>query len=78
MYNSGGAIETLSHGVDVSQYAIKMTGRFCGRFGAYSSTEPSRCVVDMKEEEFSYESGSGLLTVKLEDGSISRDIEFVY
>ncbi|XP_038878350.1 probable galactinol--sucrose galactosyltransferase 2 [Benincasa hispida] len=79
MYNSGGAIETLSHSMeDLSQCTIRMTGRFCGRFGAYLSTKPSRCVVDMKEEEFIYESGSGLLTVKLENGSISREIEFVY
>ncbi|KAA0057808.1 putative galactinol--sucrose galactosyltransferase 2 isoform X1 [Cucumis melo var. makuwa] len=79
MYNSGGAIETLSHSMeDLSQCTIKMTGRFCGRFGAYSSTKPRRCVVDMKEVEFTYESGSGLLTVKLEDGSISREIDLVY
>ena len=78
MYNSGGAIETLSHSMDLSQCTIKMRGRFCGRFGAYSSTKPSQCTVDLKEEEFTYESGSGLLRVKLEDGSISREIEFVY
>ncbi|KAG7023090.1 putative galactinol--sucrose galactosyltransferase 2 [Cucurbita argyrosperma subsp. argyrosperma] len=78
MYNSGGAIETLSHSMDLSQCTIKMRGRFCGRFGAYSSTKPSRCTVDLKEEEFTYESGSRLLRVKLEDGSISREIEFVY
>lgn len=76
MYNSGGAI--VSHSMDLTQCTLKMTGRFCGRFGAYSSKKPRRCVVDMKEEEFTYESGSGLLTVKLEDGSISREIEFVY
>ena len=64
--------------MDVSQDTITLIGRFCGRFGAYSSTEPSRCVVDIKEEEFTYESGSGLLMVKLENGSISRDIKFVY
>uniref|UniRef100_A0A0A0LU62 galactinol--sucrose galactosyltransferase n=1 Tax=Cucumis sativus TaxID=3659 RepID=A0A0A0LU62_CUCSA len=79
MYNSGGAIETLSHSMDdLSQCTVKMTGRFCGRFGAYSSTQPRRCIVDMNEVEFTYESGSGLLTVKLEDGSISREIELVY
>lgn len=71
-------METLSHSMDMLECTIKMTGRFCGRFGAYSSTKPSRCIVDMKEEEFSYEFGSGLLTVKLEDGSISREIEIVY
>lgn len=49
MYNSGGAI--VSHSMDLTQCTLKMTGRFCGRFGAYSSKKPRRCVVDMKEEE---------------------------
>lgn len=77
MYNSGGAVEALDCSMDVSQCIIKIEGRGCGRFGAYSNVRPKRCIVAMKEEEFSYNPEDGLLTIKLGEGN-SRDIEFVY
>lgn len=82
MYNSGGAVEAMYCTMDhVAQCIIKIKGRGCGRFGAYSNVRPKRCIVDMKEEEeeFSYNPEDGLLTIKLdgEEGN-SRDIEFVY
>lgn len=77
MYNSGGAVEALDCSMGVSQCIIKIKGRGCGRFGAYSNVRPKRCIVAMKEEEFSYNPEDGLLTIKLGEGN-SRDIEFVY
>ncbi|TKY73577.1 galactinol--sucrose galactosyltransferase 2 [Spatholobus suberectus] len=77
MYNSGGAVEALDCTMDVAQCIIKIKGRGCGRFGAYSNVRPKRCIVEMKEEEFSYNPEDGLLTIKLGEGN-SRDIEFVY
>ncbi|XP_027358745.1 probable galactinol--sucrose galactosyltransferase 2 [Abrus precatorius] len=78
MYNSGGAVEALDCTMDVSQCIIKTKGRGCGRFGVYSNVRPKRCVVDMKEEEFSYNLEDGLLTIKLGSGDNSRDVELVY
>ncbi|KAK7353954.1 hypothetical protein VNO80_19410 [Phaseolus coccineus] len=78
MYNSGGAVEALDCNMDVAQCIVKVKGRGCGRFGAYSNVRPKRCKVDMKEEEFSYNPEDGLLTFKLDGEGNSRDIEFVY
>ncbi|KAF2314135.1 hypothetical protein GH714_023606 [Hevea brasiliensis] len=45
MYNSGGAVEAVNCRItDSSECRIKMKGRGCGRFGAYSSTKPKRLV----------------------------------
>ncbi|KAL2346974.1 hypothetical protein Fmac_000974 [Flemingia macrophylla] len=77
MYNSGGAVEGLDCTMDVAQCTIKIKGKGCGRFGAYSNVRPKRCLVDMEEEEFCYNPEGGLLTIKLGEGN-SRDIEFVY
>ncbi|RZC08049.1 putative galactinol--sucrose galactosyltransferase 2 [Glycine soja] len=78
MYNSGGAIEALDCTMDVAQCVVKIKGRGCGRFGAYSNVRPKSCVVDMKEEEFSYIPEDGLLTITLGCEGNSRDMEFVY
>ncbi|KAK7350666.1 hypothetical protein VNO77_09524 [Canavalia gladiata] len=78
MYNSGGAVEALDCTMDVAQCTIKIKGKGCGRFGAYSNVGPKRCVVDMKEEEFSYNTEDGLLTFNLGGEGNSRDIEVVY
>lgn len=78
MYNSGGAVESLEYIMDLSKYVIKIKGKGCGRFGAYSSTKPKSCMVDTKEEEFTYNSEDGLLTIKLPGECTFRDIEFVY
>jgi hypothetical protein len=78
MYNSGGAIEALNCTRDLPGCTIKVRGRGCGRFGAYSSTKPRHCMVDMKEEEFTYNAEDGLLTVKLQGECKLKDIEFVY
>ncbi|KAJ6410296.1 hypothetical protein OIU84_007112 [Salix udensis] len=78
MYNSGGAVEAVNCIIDVSSCTIRVNGRGCGRFGAYSSTKPTLCRVDMKEEEFTYNDKNGLLTVKLEGTGSLTEIEFMY
>lgn len=78
MYNSGGALEALSSATGPDGCILKIKLRGCGRFGAYSSTKPSYCIVDMKEEEFTYSPEDGLLTMKLEGGCQLKNIEFVY
>lgn len=75
MYNSGGAVEAVSY---VSERTIKIYGKGCGRFGAYSSTKPNKCMVDNQEENFTYSSENGLLTITLHDECNLREIEFTY
>ncbi|CAJ2644507.1 unnamed protein product [Trifolium pratense] len=78
MYNSGGAVEELSCTMNVANCIIKIRGRGYGCFGAYSNVRPQCCLVDKKEEEFSYNSEDGLLTIKLDGDGNLRDIEFVF
>ncbi|XP_022729354.1 probable galactinol--sucrose galactosyltransferase 2 [Durio zibethinus] len=78
MYNSGGAVEAMDGNMSLSGCIIKIRGRGCGRFGAYSSSKPRSCMVDMKEVEFIYNAENGLLTVDLQGDCNLRDIEFVY
>ncbi|XP_010257201.1 PREDICTED: probable galactinol--sucrose galactosyltransferase 2 [Nelumbo nucifera] len=44
---------------------IVLRVRGCGRFGAYSSQRPLKCIVENKETEFNYDSNTGLLTFNL-------------
>ncbi|CAL5203251.1 unnamed protein product [Lathyrus oleraceus] len=79
MYNSGGAVEKLSCTMDVADcITVKIQSRGGGRFGAYSNERPKSCLVDMKEEEFCYNSEDELLTIKLDGEGNSKDIEFVF
>lgn len=73
MYNSGGAVEDCTFGDTIT---IKARGS--GLFGAYSSQKPSFCKVDKKEEDFSYSSDDGLLTVNLQSDSSFKEIQIVY
>lgn len=45
---------------------VCMDVKGCGKFGAYSSAKPRRCIVDSNEVEFEYDSNSGLVTFCLE------------
>lgn len=79
MYNSGGAIEALSSTLEPLGCKIKIKARGCGRFGAYSNSEPRYCTVDTKEAEFTYNTDDGLLTVTLGDDYCNfREIEIVF
>ncbi|PON99851.1 Glycosyl hydrolase [Trema orientale] len=91
MYNAGGAIEGLryeaksgiqSSGVEngeeiVGSVQIEVKG--CGKFGAYSSAKPRRCLVGSQVVDFVYDSSSGLVTFSLdslpEEGRRVHDVE---
>ena len=81
MFNSGGAVDGLTyHLLDGSKLLdgngstsgseavglVCMEVRGCGRFGAYSSVRPRKCMMGPSELEFSYDSSSGLVTLQLE------------
>ncbi|PIN22495.1 Galactinol--sucrose galactosyltransferase [Handroanthus impetiginosus] len=74
MYNSGGAVEEFSF----KDTLITIKARGCGIFGAYSSVKPSSCKVDKNDEDFSYSSENGLLTVNLQGESSYKEIEIVF
>lgn len=58
---------------------VRIEAKGCGRFGAYSSAKPRRCLLGSKDVEFSYNPLSGLVTVELdhlpEDGQRVHLIE---
>jgi len=81
MFNSGGAVDGLTYhlldgaklldgnGATSGSEAVGlvcMEVRGCGRFGAYSSVRPRKCMMGSSELEFSYDSSSGLVTLQLE------------
>lgn len=82
MYNAGGAIEGLKYelkgGARLSELdedigvsdarvgKICMDVKGCGKFGAYSSARPRRCIVDSNVVEFVYDSSAGLVTFGLD------------
>lgn len=74
MYNSGGAVEECSFKDSV----VRMKARGWGLFGAYSSVKPSSCKVDSKDEDFSYRSEDGLVTVNLQSESSFKEIEIAF
>ncbi|KAL2243896.1 UNVERIFIED_CONTAM: putative galactinol--sucrose galactosyltransferase 2 [Sesamum indicum] len=73
MYNSGGAIEDCTF-----EDTITVKARGSGLFGAFSSKKPRCCKVDKIDEDFTYNSENGLLTVNLQSESSFKEIEFVY
>lgn len=73
MFNAGGAIDGLTYqvrsgsaGHDEIVGKAQMQVKGCGVFGAYSSTRPKRCRVGSEEVGFEYDSGSCLLTFRLD------------
>lgn len=78
MYNSGGAIEDIMWISKDLSGTLKIRVRGCGRFGAYSSTKPSSCKMDIKEEKFWYNHENGLLIIDLQGGCNLWDLEIEY
>ncbi|KAK3128499.1 hypothetical protein QOZ80_6BG0462650 [Eleusine coracana subsp. coracana] len=82
MFNSGGAVEGLTYHLLDGAKSLDNNGstsgsevvglvctevRGCGRFGAYSSVRPKKCMLGSTELEFSYDTSSGLMILQLED-----------
>ncbi|KAL8128823.1 hypothetical protein V2J09_017978, partial [Rumex salicifolius] len=62
MFNGGGAVQVIRY--DVTTVVMEVKG--CGKFGAYSATEPRGCSVGSREVPFGYDLDSGLLTLELD------------
>ncbi|WVZ86141.1 hypothetical protein U9M48_032974 [Paspalum notatum var. saurae] len=81
MFNSGGALESISSTADSSATTVHIRCRGPGRFGAYSASRPELCRVDEQEVEFSY-TEDGLLAFDLLPPGSSQDnlrhVEIVY
>jgi hypothetical protein len=48
---------------DASNKAVALRVHGCGRFDAYCSREPARCLLESEEVEFSYDADTGRLHV---------------
>ncbi|MED6168058.1 putative galactinol--sucrose galactosyltransferase 6 [Stylosanthes scabra] len=73
MFNAGGAIDELTYevkggdgGDDGLVGVVRMAVKGCGKFGAYSSARPKRCVLGTNEVDFEYDSDSGLVTFNID------------
>jgi raffinose synthase len=62
MFNAGGAVKGLVYEDNVVRLEIKG----CGKFGAYSSVRPTRCLLEDSVVDFEYESDSGLLSFAID------------
>ncbi|ONM10616.1 putative galactinol--sucrose galactosyltransferase 2 [Zea mays] len=66
MFNSGGAVEQCEvRGGANAAAAVALRVRGCGRFGAYCSRRPARCMLDATEVEFSHDADTGLVTLHI-------------
>lgn len=66
MYNSGAAIEGLTYESSLAR-SVRVEVKGCGKFGAYCSVKPKRCIVGSVEVDFGYDSSSGLLTLSIDN-----------
>lgn len=76
MFNSSGAVEQFEVHLttekkpelfvgEAASAAISLKVRGCGRFGAYSSQRPQKCMVGNADTDFDYDSASGLLVLTI-------------
>ncbi|KAL7138491.1 hypothetical protein ABFS83_10G167800 [Erythranthe nasuta] len=63
MFNSSGAVEQFEVEEEGTRVTLKVRG--CGRFGAYSSRQPLKCLAGDAETEFDYDVANGLLTFSI-------------
>ncbi|KAJ8753120.1 hypothetical protein K2173_017672 [Erythroxylum novogranatense] len=64
--NSGVSSEKVDNSSCESVAKVSMDVKGCGKFGAYSSAEPRKCLVDSNEVNFTYETASGLVTLNID------------
>uniref|UniRef100_A0A0D9WMF1 galactinol--sucrose galactosyltransferase n=1 Tax=Leersia perrieri TaxID=77586 RepID=A0A0D9WMF1_9ORYZ len=66
---TNGSASTLPEHQSLSSQAVGlvcMEVRGCGRFGAYSSVRPRKCMLGSAQVEFTYDTSSGLVILNLE------------
>ncbi|KAF1887276.1 hypothetical protein Lal_00040877 [Lupinus albus] len=69
MFNAGGAVEGLTYEVKDDGLVVaivRMEIKGCGKFGAYSSAKPRRCLLGASEVDFKYDIDSGLVTFNID------------
>ncbi|KAK9152341.1 hypothetical protein Syun_010650 [Stephania yunnanensis] len=74
MYNSGGAVKAVESFSSPSTSGIKISGKGCGRFGAYSNRRPTRCIVNGEDKTFELSEGDNFLTFSIPAVTTSWDI----
>lgn len=74
MYNSGGAIDAIEAIDDSSCTKIRIKGRGEGIFGAYMSSEPKICYLNMEEVQFRFSIEEHFLSVIIPTGTNSWEI----
>ncbi|KAH1217070.1 putative galactinol--sucrose galactosyltransferase 6 [Glycine max] len=79
MFNAGGAVEGLVY----EQGLVRVEVKGCGKFGAYSSAKPTRCMLGNNEVvDFDYDADSGLLIFNIDhlpqEGHRVHLVELVY
>lgn len=82
MFNGGGAIEGLVYEVVNGEGLVRLEIKGCGKFGAYSSGRPSRCLLGNNEVDFDYDADSGFLTFNIDrlplEGHRVHVVQLVY
>jgi len=82
MFNAGGAVEGLVYEVGDSQVLVRVEMKGCGKFGAYSSARPTRCLLQNNEVDFDHDTDSGLLTFNIDhlpqEGHRVHVVELIY
>ncbi|CAK8563451.1 unnamed protein product [Lathyrus sativus] len=62
MFNAGGAVERLVYDDGIVRFEIKG----CGKFGAYCSIRPTRCLLKDNVVDFEYDNDSALLSFAID------------
>lgn len=65
MFNAGGAVEGVVY-EDGLVGVVRLEIRGCGKFGAYSSARPGRCLLGDSVVDFEYDNDSGLLSFAID------------
>lgn len=63
---NGGVCERVGNLSNEVVAVVLVEVKGCGRFGSYSSAKPRKCTVGSTPVKFEYDSGSGLVVLKLD------------
>ncbi|KAK7388636.1 hypothetical protein VNO78_23458 [Psophocarpus tetragonolobus] len=82
MFNAGGAVQGLVYHLVHDQVFVRLEMKGCGKFGAYSSPKPTRCLLGNNHIDFHYDSHSCLLTLDIDrlppQGHALHLLQFLY
>ncbi|KAJ1378944.1 Glycosyl hydrolases 36 [Sesbania bispinosa] len=69
MFNASGALEAVVYEVNEEDGLVgivRLEIKGCGKFGAYSSTRPTRCLLGTHVVDFGYDNDSGFLSFNID------------